>query len=215
MLHQSVGRATQGEASETCIGADGCEGRDYDFIRSGVYCGPDAQQALVRVFEKDPDMILASGLGYVIAAHKVTKSIPSRTAAPAAEAAPQQAPTVGALTKLKPPMSAYSGWRAEASRGTAPPEGQHLLTRARAEGDAVRDGRGLQRPQRARLLTVGVGRDQVGLAHRLDQQAPAREHLHEPGEDRLQQRVNSSSVGRPLRRGLAHIGPAPIHAVQH
>src|SRR5881392_3417502 len=36
------------------------EGRDYDFIRSGVYYGPDAQQALDRVFENNPDLILAS-----------------------------------------------------------------------------------------------------------------------------------------------------------
>lgn len=36
------------------------------------------------------------------------------------------------------------------------PEGQHLLPGAWAEGDAVRDGRRLQRPQGARLLAVGI-----------------------------------------------------------
>ena len=47
------------------------------------------------------------------------------------------------------------------------PERQHLLPGSRAEGDAVSDGRGLQR---ARLLTVNVdvGVGQVGLAHLLD-----------------------------------------------
>ena len=46
------------------------------------------------------------------------------------------------------------------------------------EGDAVGDGRRLQRPQRARLLPVGVGLGQVGLPNLLDRHAPACEHLH-------------------------------------
>jgi len=37
------------------------------------------------------------------------------------------------------------------------PERQHLLPDAGTEGDAVSDGRRLQRPQRARLLAVGIG----------------------------------------------------------
>ncbi len=55
---------------------------------------------------------------------------------------------------------------------------------------------GLQRPQRARFVTIGVGVSQVGLAHLLDQHAPAREHLHEPGDDRLQQRIQLVVCGR-------------------
>jgi len=53
-------------------------------------------------------------------------------------------------------------------------QGQHLLTGARADGGAMRDGTSLQRPQRARLLVVGIRLDQVGLAHVLDQHTPAR-----------------------------------------
>jgi hypothetical protein len=51
------------------------------------------------------------------------------------------------------------------------------------------EGRGLQRPQRARLLAVGIGLGQVGLTHVLDQHAPAREQLHEPGNEGVQQLV--------------------------
>jgi len=40
-------------------------------------------------------------------------------------------------------------------------QGQHLLPGAGAEGDAVGDGRGLQRPQRARLLAVGIRLGQI------------------------------------------------------
>ncbi|MBL0296725.1 MAG: hypothetical protein IPQ21_05900 [Betaproteobacteria bacterium] len=95
-------------------------------------------------------------------------------------------------------------------------QGQHLLPCAGAEGDAVGDGRGLQRPQRARLLAVGVGLGQVGLAHVLDQHTPAREHLHEPGDDGLQQRVPRLVAGRTdLDEAGQTVGVAPIHPVQH
>ena len=60
------------------------------------------------------------------------------------------------------------------------PQRQHLLPGSRAKGDAVSDGRRLQRPQRARLLAVGIRLGQLGLAYVLDQHAPAREQLHEP-----------------------------------
>ena len=66
---------------------------------------------------------------------------------------------------------------------------QQLLPGAGAEGDAVFDGPGLQRPQCARLVCAGIGVGQIGLAHFLDQHAPASEQLHEPGDDGLQQRV--------------------------
>jgi glutathione S-transferase len=44
------------------------------------------------------------------------------------------------------------------------PERQHLLPGAVAEGEAVGDGRRVQRPQRARLLAVGIPRGQVSRA---------------------------------------------------
>ena len=113
-------------------------------------------------------------------------------------------------------MSAHRGWRAEASRGIAPPEGQHLLAGAGPEGNAVSDGSGLQRAQRARLVTVVIGLGQVGLAHLLDQHAPAREQLHEPGNDRLQQRVQFIVGGRThLDEGWRAISAAQINPVQH
>ena len=77
-------------------------------------------------------------------------------------------------------MSAHSVCLKFASLGAL--HRQHLLPGARAEGDAVSDGRGLQRPKGARLLAVGFRLGQVGLPHLLDQHAPAHEHLHEPGE---------------------------------
>ena len=87
---------------------------------------------------------------------------------------------------------------------------------ARPERDAVSDGRGLQRAQRARFLTFGIGLGQVGLAHVLDQHAPAREHLHEPGYDGLQQRVQSLVGGRiGLNEGRRTICVAAVHPVQH
>jgi len=48
-------------------------------------------------------------------------------------------------------------------------ERQHLLSSTRPEGYAIRDGCGLQRPQRARLLAVGIRLGQPGLPHLLDQ----------------------------------------------
>ena len=96
------------------------------------------------------------------------------------------------------------------------PEGQHLLPGAGAEGDAVRHGRGLQRPQRARLLAVGMRLGQPGLPHLLDQHAPAREQLHQPGDDGLQQRMQLVVGGRSrLDEGRRAIGGAAVHPVQH
>lgn len=67
------------------------------------------------------------------------------------------------------------------------PEAQHLPTRARVEGEALGDGHRLQWSQRAHLLAVGIRLGQAGLAHLLDQHAPGREQLHEPGDDGQQQ----------------------------
>jgi hypothetical protein len=95
-------------------------------------------------------------------------------------------------------------------------QGEHLLSGTGPEGDAIGDRRRLQRPQRARCLTVGIGLGQVGLAHVLDQHAPAREHLHQPGDDGLQQRMQFV-VGGCLRldEGRRAIGTAAVHPIQH
>jgi hypothetical protein len=50
--------------------------------------------------------------------------------------------------------------------------------------------------QCARLVCVGVGLGQVGLPHVFHQHAPAREQLHQPGDERLQQRVQLVVGGR-------------------
>jgi hypothetical protein len=95
------------------------------------------------------------------------------------------------------------------------PQGQHLLSGAGPEGDAVSDGCGLQWPQRARLLAVSIRLGQVGLAHVLDQHAPAREQLHQTGDDRLQQRMHLVVGGRAHFDELRHaIGTTPVHPVQ-
>ena len=52
------------------------EGRDYVLYRSGVFYEADTKLALDRVLEAKPDLILTFNLGYAIAAHEVTKTIP-------------------------------------------------------------------------------------------------------------------------------------------
>ena len=92
-----------------------------------------------------------------------------------------------------------------------PGEGPVYVRRG-LQGDACR----LQRPQRTRLLAVGIRLGQPGLAHFLDQHAAAREHLHQPGDDGLQQRVKFLAGGRThLDEGLRAIDAAAVHAVQH
>ena len=97
------------------------------------------------------------------------------------------------------------------------PERQHLLPSAGAKGDAVSDGRGLQWPRAVRAcLAVGIRLGQVGLPHVLDQHTPASEHLHEPGDDGLQQRVQRVVGGRTrLDEAGRAVGVAAVHAVQH
>ncbi len=59
-------------------------------------------------------------------------------------------------------------------------------------------------------------RSSLGLPHLLDQYAPAREHIYEPGDDGLQQRVQLFVGGRSrLDESGCAIGAAPLHPVQH
>lgn len=62
--------------TETLRESGRIEGRDFVFYRSGIFAGPDTDQAVRRVVEEKPDLIFAANLGYVIAAHKLTKTIP-------------------------------------------------------------------------------------------------------------------------------------------
>jgi len=67
-----------------------------------------------------------------------------------------------------------------------------------------------------RLVAVNIRLGQIGLSHVLDQHAPAREHLHQPGDDGLQQHVQFFVGGRTrLDEGRYTIGAAPVHPVQH
>src|SRR5512138_44494 len=52
------------------------EGRDYVFYRSGVYYGVDTDRAVRLAVEARPDLIYAGNLGYIAAAHRLTKTIP-------------------------------------------------------------------------------------------------------------------------------------------
>ena len=52
------------------------EGRDYVFIRSGVMYGPETERALDVVMREAPDLLLTGNLGYAVAAHKLTKTLP-------------------------------------------------------------------------------------------------------------------------------------------
>ena len=59
----------------------------------------------------------------------------------------------------------------------------------------VSDGHRLQWPQGARFVPIGLRFGQVDLPHLLDQHAVAREHLYQPGDDRVQQRVQLVVAG--------------------
>ena len=62
--------------SETLREAGRIEGPDFVFYRSGVIGGLNTGLAVTRVLDEKPDLIFAANLGYVIAAHKLTKTIP-------------------------------------------------------------------------------------------------------------------------------------------
>ena len=87
---------------------------------------------------------------------------------------------------------------------------------AKSRSGRLSDGRRRQWPQGARFVPFSVGVSQSGLTHLLDQHAPAREHLYQPGDDRLQQRVQFV-VGGPtgLDEHRHAIGAAPVHPVQN
>jgi hypothetical protein len=73
---------------------------------------------------------------------------------------------------------------------------EHLATGSGAAGDPVRDGRRLQRPQRARLGIVVVGLGQVGLSLVGHQHATTREQLHQPRDDRPQHGLHRKRLAK-------------------
>jgi len=70
---------------------------------------------------------------------------------------------------------------------------ENHLPGARAEGDAVGTRRGLQWPERAGLIRIGVGVGQIARSLLLlllfDEHTAARQQLHQPGNDLVQQRL--------------------------
>lgn len=52
------------------------EGRDYVFVRSGLFYNDDPAMTLDRVLAANPDILLVANLGYAVAAHKASKTLP-------------------------------------------------------------------------------------------------------------------------------------------
>jgi hypothetical protein len=93
--------------------------------------------------------------------------------------------------------------------------GQHLLPCARAECDAVGTGRGLQRPERAGIVRIGIAVGHVRRALLLDQSAAAGEQLQDAGDDLVQHSACSASSVGYLDEDRLAFGAAPVDAVQH
>lgn len=62
--------------AETLRGSGRIEGRDFVFYRSGIFYGQDIERSVRLVVDEKPDLIFTNNLGYAIAAHKLTKTIP-------------------------------------------------------------------------------------------------------------------------------------------
>ncbi|MCJ7839155.1 MAG: ABC transporter substrate-binding protein [Burkholderiales bacterium] len=62
--------------AETLRESGRIEGRDFIFYRSGIFYGQDIERSVRLVVDEKPDLIFAINLGYAIAAHKLTKTIP-------------------------------------------------------------------------------------------------------------------------------------------
>lgn len=62
--------------SETLRESGRIEGRDFVFYRSGILYGQDVERSVRLVVDEKPDLIFTNNLGYAVAAHKLTKTIP-------------------------------------------------------------------------------------------------------------------------------------------
>ena len=62
--------------TETLREAGRIEGHDFVYYRSGIVSGADTDRAVRSAVDAKPDLIFARNLGYVIAAHRLTKTIP-------------------------------------------------------------------------------------------------------------------------------------------
>ena len=51
-------------------------GRDFVLFQSGIEYGRDIELSVKRVVDEKPDLIFAANTGYIIAAHRLTKTIP-------------------------------------------------------------------------------------------------------------------------------------------
>jgi hypothetical protein len=88
---------------------------------------------------------------------------------------------------------------------------QHLLSGARAQGDPVRTGRGLQRPERTGLVRIAVGIGHVGRALFFDQHPSTGEQLHHAADDLVQHRLQRLGGWRRHFDELRHtVGTVPV-----
>jgi len=62
--------------AETLRESGRIEGRDFVFYRSGIMYGVDIDRAVQSVVDEKPDLVFTNNLGYAVAAHKLTKTIP-------------------------------------------------------------------------------------------------------------------------------------------
>ena len=93
---------------------------------------------------------------------------------------------------------------------------QHLLPGAWAEGYAIATRGGLQRPEGAGLVRVGVGVGQVRLALLFDQHPQTGEQTHRAGDDLVQHRLQRFIGWRRYRDEFRRaVCAAPVHAIQH
>ena len=51
-------------------------GRDFVLFQSGIQYGRDIENSVKRVVDDKPDLIFAANTGYILAAHRLTKTIP-------------------------------------------------------------------------------------------------------------------------------------------
>jgi hypothetical protein len=75
---------------------------------------------------------------------------------------------------------------------------------------------GLQRPEHARLVRIGVAFGHVGVALFLDQHPFAGEQLHRPRDDSVQHRLQRFAGGRlNFHEDRRAVGVAAVHAIKH